>query len=167
MASAPAHKPVLIEATDLFEAHLTVTDLKRAIQFYGDILGLQLAHVVRERDVAFFWIGSPGKAMLGLWGAGSAPQKTTLHIAFRVSLASVLRAPAALNEAGITPLDFDGRPTDEPVVYAWMPAAAVFFRDPDDHLLEYISMLPDEPAPERGVLPWSRWESVRSSGRTV
>ncbi len=82
----------------------------------------------------------------------------TLHIAFRASLADVVAAPGALRSAGITPLDFDGHPTDEPVILAWMPAASVFFRDTDGHLLEYIAMLPDEPHPERGIVPWRVWE---------
>jgi ribosomal protein S18 acetylase RimI-like enzyme len=51
----------------------------------------------------------------------------------------------------------DGRPTDQPDVLAWMPAAAVYFRDPDDNLLEFIHMLPDTPRPELGVLPWTDW----------
>ena len=49
-----------------------------------------------------------------------------------------------LRSAGITPLDFDGRLTDEPVVLAWMPAASIYFHDPDGHLLEYIAMLPED-----------------------
>jgi lactoylglutathione lyase len=31
--------------------------------------------------------------------------------------------------------------TAEPSVIGWMPAAAVYFRDPDGHLLEYLPML--------------------------
>ncbi|HEX2455560.1 MAG TPA: VOC family protein [Vicinamibacterales bacterium] len=150
----------MIPVDSLFEAHLTVSDLDRAIAFYRDVVGLRLAHVVSARQAAFFWIGAEGNAMLGLWGTGSGPQRMALHIAFRASLADVLDAPRALRSAGITPLDFDGRPTDEPVVFAWMAAASVFFRDPDDHLLEYISMLPHEPLPERGVVPWRVWEAL-------
>ena len=49
--------------------------------------------------------------------------------------------------------------TTEPSVIGWMPAAAVYFRDPDGHLLEYLAML-DEPAqPERGIVSWSQWTS--------
>jgi hypothetical protein len=84
----------------------------------------------------------------------------TSHTAFRVSLADVLAAPGALRAAGITPLDFDGRPTDQPIVFAWMPAASVFFGDPDGHLLEYIAMLPQEPRPEYGIMPWRMWEHM-------
>jgi len=156
----------MIAVQDLFETHLTVTDLDRAVEFYRDVVGLPLAHVTSARQAAFFWIGSAGNAMLGLWAAGSGPQRVTLHTAFSARLADVLAAPRALLSAGITPLDFDGQPTNEPVVLAWMPAASVFFRDPDGNLLEYIAMLPDEPQPEQGVVRWSVWETMRASGNS-
>ena len=149
----------MIEPRDLFEAHLTVTDLDEAIQFYRDVLGLRLAHLPKTRHAAFFWIGSSGNAMLGLWSGGVGPQRMTMHIAFRVSPAEVIAAPAVLRSAGITPLDFEGQPTDEPVVIAWMPALSVFFRDHDGHLLEYIAMLPDTPRPDDGVVPWHAWRT--------
>ena len=151
----------MIETLDLFEVHLTVRDLELAIGFYRDIVGLTVAHVMSERQAAFLWIGSAGNAMLGLWAAGSAPQAVTLHTAFRASPADVLAAPDVLRNAGVTPLDFDGRPTDQPVVLAWMPAAAVYFRDPDGHLLEYIAMLPHEPRSDCGVVPWRTWELMQ------
>ena len=150
----------------LFEAHLTVADLERSMTFYRDIVGLTPAHVAAARQAAFFWVGSPGQAMLGLWSGGSGPQKTTLHVAFGVSLDDVIAAPRELRSQGVTPLDFDGRPADEPVVLAWMPAAAVYFRDPDDHLLEYIAMLPDAPRPDAGVVSWSDWQLTRTTFST-
>jgi len=55
------------------------------------------------------------------------------------------------------PLDFNGHPAHEPVVLAWMPAAAIYFRDPDGHLLEYIAMLAEEPRPGDGVVGWRQW----------
>jgi len=153
----------MIEASDLFEAHLTVPDLDEAIQFYRDVLGLRQAHVTDTHDAAFFWIGSAGNAMLGLWAGGSAPVKITSHVAFRVGLADVLDAPRALRSVGITPLGFDGRPTDRPDVLAWMPAAAVYFRDPAGHLLEYIAMLPHKACSDCGVLPWRMWELMQGA----
>lgn len=153
----------MIEARDLFEAHLTVPDLDEAIRFYRDVLGLKLAHVAETPRAAFFWIGSPRNAMLGLWAVGSSPLKIVSHVAFRVALTDVLAAPRALRSAGITPLGFDGRPTDVPDVLAWMPAAAVYFRDPAGHLLEYIAMLPDKPCSDCGVLPWRMWELMQDA----
>jgi lactoylglutathione lyase len=95
--------------------------------------------------------------MLGLWTAGPGPQKLTTHVAFAASLADVVTAPAALRSAGIAPLDFHGQPTEEPVVLAWMPAASIYFRDLDGHLLEYIAMLPDDARPDGGVMTWREW----------
>ena len=153
----------MIEVRNLFEVHLAVRDLDAAVRFYRDVLGLQLAHVTAGGEAAFCWIGSAGNAMLGLWAAGAATQGVTSHTAFRVRLADVVAAPQVLRSAGITPLDFDGRPTDLPVVLAWMPAAAVYFRDPDGHLLEYIAMLPHEPRPDGGVVAWRTWELMYSA----
>ena len=147
----------MIAIADLFEAHLVVSDLDRAVAFYGEQLELPLAHLVPDRRAAFFWIGQPGKAMLGLWEAGAAPMSVSLHVAFQVALEDLHEAPARLQEAGIQPLDFDGHPAAQPVVLAWMPAAAVYFRDPDNNLLEFLTMLPEAPRPELGVLPWSEW----------
>jgi lactoylglutathione lyase len=151
----------------LFEAHLTVADVEASVAFYRDRLGFELAHITPTRQAAFFWIGSRGHTMLGLWANGPAPQKTTAHIAFGVRLDALLAAAQTLQRAGITPLDFDGQPTTQPVVLAWMPAAAIYFRDPDGHLLEYIAMLADQPRPDAGVLSWHEWagSTIRSTPR--
>ncbi|HEX6976228.1 MAG TPA: VOC family protein [Vicinamibacterales bacterium] len=141
----------------LFESHLVVADLDRAIDFYRDRLGLALAHVAAERRAAFFWVGARGNSMLGLWQNGAAPQTVTTHVAFATTVDEVLAAPGRLRSADIAVLDFDGAPSDEPVVLAWMPAAAVYFRDPDGHLLEYIAMLNERACPDKGVVRWTAW----------
>src|SRR5947208_1542024 len=125
----------------LFETHLTVRDVARSVSFYRDIVGLPLALDLPERNAAFMWIGGRGRSMLGLWGIGSSVNSLTLHIAFDVALEDLLAAPARLSAEGITPLSFFGAETHEPDVLAWMPAAAVYFEDPDGHLLEYLTML--------------------------
>ena len=147
----------MVPVRDLFEGHLTVRDLGRSMEFFGGVLGLELAHLVPERGVAFYWIGGRGEAMLGLWEVGSGPQRLSLHLAFRTDLESLLQAPAQLQAAGVTPRDFSGNLTHEPVVLAWMPAASLYFDDPDGNQLEFISMLPDAPDPLLGVVGWSRW----------
>jgi lactoylglutathione lyase len=156
----------MIPIRDLFETHLTVSDLDRAVRFYREALGLPLAQVFPEIRAAFFWIGAPGKSMLGLWEAGRGPQKMSLHTAFTVEIEAVLDSPRALRMAGITPLDFEGNPATEPVVLAWMPAAAVYFRDPDGNLLEFLAMLEEAAAPQLGVLSWSSWQAARTANAT-
>ena len=53
--------------------------------------------------------------------------------------------------ADVIPLDFGG----EPVVLGWMPAASLYLRDPDGNMLEFLSMLPNSPQPELGIVGWS------------
>ena len=147
----------------LFETHLTVSDLQRSITFYKDIVGLQLALEVSERNAAFFWVGDNAsrRSMLGLWSVGTAPIGLNLHIAFEVAaINDLLDAPKRLKDNGIIPLSFFGKESLEPSVIGWMPAAAVYFRDPDGHLMEYLTMLDDkERRAELGIVGWSEWLS--------
>jgi lactoylglutathione lyase len=146
--------------TALFETHLNVRDLNRSVAFYRDIVGLELVYRLDERHVAFFWIGGRGRTMLGLWSGNLSPNVMRLHIAFSLNLDEVIAAPVTLRAAGIEPLDFFGQPTAEPSVIGWMPAASVFFDDPDGHLLEYVAMLPHVPRPDSGVVSYSDWMST-------
>lgn len=140
----------------LFETHLTVRDLDRSIAFYRDVVGLIPAHRVPERNAAFLWIGERGRGLLGLWSIGTSPLTQRLHFSLEVALDDVLAAPAKLGAAGVTPRD-----GDEPVVIGWMPAASVFFDDPDGHSVELIAMLPDPPRPDVSWMPYSRWVTAR------
>lgn len=149
----------IVPIKGLFEAHLTVSDLERSIAFYRDVVGLELAHTVPERHAAFLWMGGPGKSMLGLWSLHSSPMRLRLHIAFDVAEANVVASVDRLKEAGITPRSGGGgKPIDEPTVIPWMPAASVYFDDPDGHSLEYIAMLDGPSHPEWEWMPLSDWK---------
>ena len=148
-----------VPVAGLFETHLTVADLRRSVAFYRDVVGLPLAFEVAERGAAFFWIAAPGEGLLGLWSMGSAPMGLLLHLAFKASLEDVMGACDRLRSLGVTPLSFFAEETTEPSVIGWMPAAAVYVRDPDGHLLEYLAMLNEQPRPDRGIVPWSQWVS--------
>jgi lactoylglutathione lyase len=141
----------------LFEAHLSVRDLRRSIDFYREAVGLEVAYEVPERGAAFLWCGDPGGSMLGLWSLGSMPMGFSLHVAFAVDLADLLVAPERLKAHGVQPLSFFGEPTEEPSAIGWMPAGAVYFLDPDGHQLEYLAMLDQPPRPDLGIVPWSEW----------
>lgn len=128
---------------ELFETHLTVSNLQSSINFYQDIVGLQLALEVSEHNAA--------------WSFGSIPMGLNLHIAFEVAIDDLLEASKRLMSDGITPLSFFGTETTEPSVIGWMPAAAIYFRDPDNHLIEYLTMLDHNPRAELGIISWSEW----------
>lgn len=145
----------------LFEAHLGVRDVELSVAFYRDVVGLQLARHEPGDGAAFFWIGAPGRSMVGLWANGPTPMGVSLHVAFAASLDDVRRAPRRLRQLGVTPLSFDLTEADEPSVIAWMPAAAVYFRDPDGHLLEYLAMLDAPPDPARGIVGYADWVAGR------
>lgn len=151
----------LVPIQGLYEAHLTVRDLDRSIVFYRDVLGLSFAHRVPERHAAFFWMGEARATMLGLWEVHTSPVFIRSHIAFRVALADVERSVAALRTAGLTPRNGEAE-IAEPVVLAWMPAASVYFDDPDGHSLEYIALLDDPPRPELGTVPLSQWRALHA-----
>jgi lactoylglutathione lyase len=156
-----ADRPVPIQR--LFESHLTVSDLQQSVNFYRDLVGLPLALELPERNAAFFWVGEAGESLLGLWSLGSAPLGLTLHLAFEVSMEDLLEAPKRLEAQGIVPLSFFGVETTEPSVIGWMPAASLFFHDPDGHLLEYLTMLEEDPRPDLGIVSWSEWLAHRKT----
>jgi lactoylglutathione lyase len=155
--------PETVPVHSLFETHLTVRDVGRALAFYRDVVGLPVALELPERGAAFLWIGRPGQSMLGLWSLGSAPMGLALHVAFGVELDDLTGACDRLRANGVTPLSFFEAETTEPSVIGWMPAAAVYFRDPDGHLLEYLAMLDEAPRRDVGIVAWSEWTARRTA----
>jgi catechol 2,3-dioxygenase-like lactoylglutathione lyase family enzyme len=153
----------------LFETHLNVANLERSMEFYGNLLGLQLGTRDDTRRLAIYWIGGRGHSFLGLW---EKPQNEIFrqHFAFEVDVARLHDAILALSHQRIQVRNFFDEPTDVPSVFAWMPAASVYFDDPDGHLLEFLAMLPGPPRPEIGIvsLPeWHRLDGVRRNGQGV
>jgi len=145
--------------TGLFETHIQVSSLETSMKFYSALPGLELATIDQKRRIAFYWIGHRGEAMLGLWeNKGEiAPQ----HFAFRSESDIILKeAVPILNRMNIECYNFlkDGR--SKPMVFGWMPAIAIYFRDPDHHELELIAMLPQNPRPELGIISYEEWMAL-------
>ena len=103
--------------------------------------------------------------MLGLWCIHSSPVRLRLHIAFATELKQVSNSVKVLRANGIIPRRGGGGPElDEPAVFPWMPAASVYFDDPDGHSLEYIAILPDPPRLDmHGTVPLSVWQAMNSA----
>lgn len=148
----------------LFETHINVSDLERASEFYENTLGLTLAYEDQRRRVCFYWLGERGKSMLGLWEKEPS-QIIRQHYAFATSVENMKRIVPWLKERGLKVRNHLSDGNDNPFVFGWMPAVSIYFSDPDGHSLEFISMLPDEPQPEAGVVAWDDWEA--SHGRTL
>jgi catechol 2,3-dioxygenase-like lactoylglutathione lyase family enzyme len=147
----------------LYETHLFVENLEVSINFYKNVLKLALCHFEADRRVAFFWIGKPQEAMLGLWEK-PASQIDKRHFAFRCEKDFILlEATKFLKDHRLTPYNFLKDGTDQPMVFAWMPAIAIYFNDPDGHFLEFIAILEGEPRPELGVVSYEEWISLKDS----
>jgi lactoylglutathione lyase len=134
----------------LYETHLPVTNTQASTAFCVDVVGLSFAYRDPSRDIAFLWIGENRRSMLGLWGPGTlygSPFHKS-HLAIAVPFEDLLAAGKRLNGLGIRTFNFDREATTEPSVIGWMPAAQLYFEDPDGHMLEFIALLDDAPNPD-------------------
>ncbi|NAY92306.1 VOC family protein [Muricauda sp. JGD-17] len=141
----------------LYETHLFVENLQRSIDFYGKVLGLKQCHYEEERRVAFFWIGKDKQFMLGLW---EKPKEEidVRHFAFECEPDWILNESVNfLKSRNLKCRNFLNDGTERPMVFAWMPAIAIYFDDPDGHSLEFIGILDGEGKPENGIISYDRW----------
>jgi catechol 2,3-dioxygenase-like lactoylglutathione lyase family enzyme len=141
----------------LFETHIYVEDLQRSIDFYSNVLGLTQCHYEEERKIAFFWIGKPQEAMLGIW---EKPKNEIdiRHFAFRCDVDDIInKSVQFLESKQLQPYNRLNSGGNEPMVFAWMPAVAIYFDDPDGHALEFIAILEGEARPELGVVSYQDW----------
>ena len=141
----------------LFETHLFVEDLERSIDFYQNVLGLTKCGYNDERRIAFFWIGEVQSAMLGLWEKPKE-QIDIRHFAFKCDVDDVLnKSVDFLKVRNLQPYNFLKDGNEKPMVFAWMPAIAIYFKDPDGHDLEFIAILEGESRPELGIVSYEDW----------
>jgi len=151
---------------NLYETHLQVKNLDKSIEFYKN-LGLELSLLDGERRVAFVYIGKD-RQLLGLWEVPESNEVQRRHFAFGTDVELLTTAIDWLKEKGIEPIQALGKEPTEPIVHTWMPAAAIYFNDPDHNELELIAWLPDQPQ-DIGYVPYlSEWnEIVKASKITL
>lgn len=143
----------------LFETHLFVENLERSIDFYTNVLGLEQYLYEEERRAAFFWIGKPRQAFLGIW---EKPKEEIdlRHFAFECDWDWILNESVGfLKSHNIGFWNFLGDDSEKPMVFANIPAIAIYFSDPDGHYLEFIGKLPGKYRPEKGstVVSYEEW----------
>jgi lactoylglutathione lyase len=152
----------------LFETHVDVADLDRSLEFYMGALGLELA-VQREVDAArvdahsrgarrfaLLWVGGRGHALLGLWERARdliRPQ----HFAFEVEAHELPVLVSRLAQQGVQFRDFFQQRTTTPTVFGFIPAASIYFDDPDGHVLELLAPIAGAPRPELTAVSWDEW----------
>lgn len=162
----------------LYETHLNVENLERSIDFYKNVLGLEFCHLEEKRRIAFFWIGQPKEYMLGLWEKPKVESDLSTiaqgyrmekrHFAFRCKADDVLlKSVDWLKERNLEPYNFLKDDTAKPMVFAWMPALAIYFDDPDGNVLEFIAVLPGTAKPELGVISYEEWLKTETGPATV
>lgn len=120
----------------LYETHLPVANTEASTTFYTQIVGLEFAYRDPARDLH------------------------RGHFAIAISLPQLLAIGQRLNDLGVPTRDFAGAETTEPSVIGWMPSAQLYFRDPDGHSVEFISLLDDPPDPSF-IGPLSEWQRSR------
>lgn len=144
----------------LYETHLFVEDLERSIAFYGQTLGLKQCNYVEERRIAFFWVGEDKEFMLGLWEKPK-DQIDIRHFAFKCEPDWIVNESVNyLKERNLKCWNFLYDGSEQPMVFAWMPAIAIYFSDPDGHELEFIGVLDGKSRPEMGILSYKQWLEI-------
>ena len=144
-----------------------MTDLQRSVDFYTSKLGFELGWGPPGGSSALLIYDDEGmRWMLGLYQVDAVIHRSPAeyHISFRVAEAQADTMVAWLRARGIEPFHPPHAPiqgsVDEPIVHGWMPAAAVFFKNPDGHLLELIADLNDPPRPDFLYRPLSEWRAL-------
>jgi lactoylglutathione lyase len=149
----------------LFETHLFVEDLERSIDFYKNTLKLEQYLYEEDRRVALFWIGKPQQAMLGLW---EKPKEEIdlRHFAFECEADWILNESIDfLKSNNLNFWNFLNDKKERPMVFANIPAVAIYFSDPDGHYLEFIGKLPGKHKPEKGslVVSYKDWLALEEN----
>ena len=144
----------------LYETHLPVRSTEASQRFYLDVVGLEFGYRDPTRDAVFLLIGSNRRSMLGLWGPSTTRGSDfhECHFAIALPLSELLISSKRLDARGIACQNFMGEETTVPSVIGWMPSAQLYFRDPDGHSVEFISLLDDSPAPTF-IGPLSSWKN--------
>jgi len=140
LPNAPAAERGTILPSAILETCLDVTDLHRAREFYAGLFG----YSIMKSDERFCAFSVGGRQILILFRRGSDPHGAMLpfgkipphgsegqaHLGFSIPAESLSAWQARLAERGI--------PVES--TFTWPGGGtSVYFRDPDGHLLEFLT----------------------------
>ncbi|MFS0654643.1 VOC family protein [Bacillus sp. 179-C3.3 HS] len=147
----------------LYEAHLPVSNLEKSIEFYKK-LGLEKAY--EQEKLVFFWI-EKGCSWLGLWETDQVktPYHPSLrHIAFQIDRENLQSVKEWLAERDIdVSTSFGFPPEKQPLVLPNNPQAhaAIYFKDPDGNLIEFIAPLRLDVEEEFKMMTLEEWNQTK------
>lgn len=110
----------------LSQIHVSVSDVPRAVEFYRDVLGLDLLFEVSEQSMAFFDLGNGIRLYVGK--AESAEFSSAPLLYFEVD--AIEREHARLADLGIEFESVPHKVHETEGIELWM----TFFTTPDGHL---------------------------------
>jgi lactoylglutathione lyase len=118
---------------------INVTDLKRSVEFYSNVFGLQILRKSEGEGRRFAFLGTEQKTVLTLWEQGKGRFNNATpglhHLSFRVEdIASVRELERRVREAGARLLYSGVVPHSE-----GSDSGGIFFEDPDGTRLEVFS----------------------------
>lgn len=152
----------------LFKTHLFVKNLERSIDFYANVMGLEQFLYEEERKASLFWIGDkPKQSFLGIWEK-PRDEIDLRHFAFECDWEWILNESVDfLKSHKIGFWNFLSDNSEKSMVFANIPAIAIYFSDPDGQYLEFIGKLPRKYRPEKGslVLSYEEWLDSEKSDR--
>lgn len=124
----------MIKTQGIAHFSIPVSDLQRSIDFYRDLLGLELLKEVPPMGMAFMDSGGDCVVLVKVDAPISTSRVRNVHHAFRVDPASYRESVEALAQAGVEILYEEDR--QEKVV----DGPRAYFHDPDGNTLEIIDL---------------------------
>ncbi|WP_025784351.1 VOC family protein [Sporosarcina sp. D27] len=148
----------------IFETHINVSNYRESALFYEKLLNIIPLYEDSNRKSKFYWVGRPGDSMLGIRENYPSPLIQRQHFAFKVDLEDISSAREYLSDLGIETTNFLGERSENLLVFPFMPAVSIYFKDPDCHSIEFLAMLDDPPKPELDIITLQECEELHGRG---
>ena len=84
---------------------------------------------------------------------------------FCILTCAILEASSLIKSKNLKPYNFLKDGTEQPMVFAWIPAISIYFDDPDGHSLEFLGKLQGKSKPEKEklVVSYDDWLAIKAN----